>query len=111
MIGCGGAPAGPSTLGRLQYVERGRRLLRHHDADAAEQDHVEDRDHGIDLAHFLEKPEQEAAGHRPATPPAMITAPIWTSTPRRRRWARTPEMLVPVIWVVAEATATAGGMP
>ena len=47
----------------------------------------------------------------PTTPPAMITAPICTSTPRRRRWASTPEIEVPVIWVVAEATATAGGMP
>ena len=47
----------------------------------------------------------------PSTPPAMTTAPICTSTPRRRRWASTPEMEVPVIWVVAEATATGGGMP
>ena len=47
----------------------------------------------------------------PNMPPAIITPPIFTSTPRRRRWVRTPETDVPIICVVEEATATAGGMP
>jgi hypothetical protein len=38
--------------------------LGHHDADAAEQDDVQDRDDGIDLTRILEQPEDEAAGDR-----------------------------------------------
>ncbi len=47
----------------------------------------------------------------PTAPPAIITPPILKSTPPRREWANTPDTLDPVIWVVADATATAGGMP
>ena len=51
-------------LGRFEDAERGRRLLRHHDPDRAEQKHVEDRDHGIDLAQILKQPEEQAAQDR-----------------------------------------------
>ena len=47
----------------------------------------------------------------PSRPPAIITPPIFMSTPPRRMWTITPETLAPVIWVAAEATATVGGIP
>jgi hypothetical protein len=37
--------------------------------------------------------------------------PIFRSTPPRRIWAYTPDTEEPVICVVADATATVGGMP
>ena len=59
----------------------------------------------------LKKPEQAGAGQAADGPPAIITAPILKSTPPRRQWAWAPDTLAPVIWVVADATATVGGMP
>ena len=47
----------------------------------------------------------------PTTPPATSTAPIWTSTPPRRKCANTPDTLAPVTWLAADAAATVGGMP
>jgi hypothetical protein len=48
----------------LEDVERRRRLLAHHDPDRSEQDDVEHRDGGIDLAGVLEQPEHAAADQR-----------------------------------------------
>ena len=47
----------------------------------------------------------------PSRPPAIITPPIFMSTPPRRMWTMTPETLAPVIWVAEDATATVGGIP
>ena len=44
-------------------------------------------------------------------PPASSTRPILKSTVLRRRWASKAENDEPAIWLAAEATATAGGMP
>ena len=40
-----------------------------------------------------------------------MTSPILKSTVLRRRWPRKAEKEEPAIWLAAEATATAGGMP
>ena len=57
------------------------------------------------------KRKMPAPASEPTSPPAIITRPMRRSTPPRRIWANTPDTLEPVIWVVAEATATVGGMP
>src|SRR3546814_9705723 len=58
------ALARPARRGPAQDRDRLERFHRHQPADAAEQHHVDQRDHGIDLAGRLEQREQPAAGDR-----------------------------------------------
>ena len=73
---------------------------------------VEEADHDIDLAARLEQSEQRRADQRAEH--AAGDHDRRPSSGRRRRAAcgpSRPETLAPVIWVVAEATATVGGIP
>ena len=76
-----------------------------------EQHHVEDRDDGIDLAELLEQPEQEAAEDRAEHAAGDDHRAHCGVDAAAAAMGEHAGDEVPVIWVVAEATATAGGMP
>ena len=99
-------------FGRGDPAQRDQRVLEHQRADRAEQQDVEQADDEVDLARCLEQAEQAGAGqaadraagdHHPAH--------LEVDPAAARNGRSTPDTLDPVIWVVAEATATVGGMP
>ena len=108
--GCGAAGASASAPGTQPSATSASLSIRAPIAPSSSD--VERADHEVDLAARLEQAEQgRRRSSDPTMPPAIITPPILKSTPPRRQWANTPDTLAPVIWVVAEATATVGGMP
>ena len=103
LVGAGGGPADPA--------KRDHRVLEHQRADRSEQHDIESADDEIDLARGLEQAEQEGADEAADRAPGDHHRAHPEVDPAAARMGEHARTLDPVIWVVAEATATAGGMP